>query len=29
MGSEKIIHGIRACVDKHWSEIDFLFSRWI
>ena len=23
MGSEKVIHRIRACVDKHWNDIDF------
>ena len=23
MGSEKAIHGIRACVDKHWNDMDF------
>ena len=23
MGSEKVIHGIRACVDKHWNDLDF------
>ena len=22
-GSEKVIHGIRACVDKHWNDLDF------
>ena len=23
MGSEKVIHGIRACVNKHWNGVDF------
>ena len=23
MGSEKVIHGIRACVDKHWNDLEF------
>ena len=23
MGSEKVVHGLRACVDKHWNDIDF------
>ena len=27
MGSEKVIHGIRACVDKHWNDIDFFCSQ--
>ena len=22
-GAEKIIHGLRSCVDKHWQEVDF------
>ena len=22
-GAEKIIHGIRSCVDEHWHEVDF------
>eukprot|EP00731_Ephydatia_muelleri_P002290 Em0001g2290a len=22
-GAEKIIHGLRSCVDKHWHEVDF------
>ena len=22
-GSEKIIHGIRSCVQKHWGDVDF------
>ena len=22
-GSEKVIHGIRACVDKHWNDSDY------
>ena len=22
-GAEKIIHGLRSCVDEHWHEVDF------
>ena len=22
-GSEKVVHGLRACMDKHWEDDDF------
>ena len=24
MGAEKIVHGLRACVEKHWLEENFV-----